>query len=41
MQIAMAIGTIVWFGEVAWLVGSVLLGTIWVAAFGWYVTRRR
>jgi hypothetical protein len=41
MHMAMAIGTIVWFGEVVWLVGSVLLGTIWFAAFCWYVTRRR
>jgi hypothetical protein len=52
MHTAMVGGTIAWFvvvgllwyvrpGEIAWLVGSLLLGAIWFAAFAWYVTRRR
>jgi hypothetical protein len=51
MHLLMAIGTIVWFGltgllwhsrpgDVLWLAGSLLLGTLWFATFAWYVTRK-
>ncbi len=50
MHLLMALGTILWFvlvgllwyvrpGEVSWLVGSLVLGAAYFAAFGWYVTR--
>jgi hypothetical protein len=50
MHLLMAIGTLVWFllvgllwyvrpGDVAWLLGSLVLGAIYMTAFWWYVTR--
>ena len=50
MHLLMAIGTLVWFllvgllwyvrpGDVAWLLGSLALGALYITAFWWYVTR--
>jgi hypothetical protein len=51
MHLLMAIATLLWFvlvgllwysrpGDIPWFVGSLILGAIWFAAFGWYVTRK-
>jgi len=50
--IVIILGNVVWLGlvallwysrpgDVAWLAGSLILGAIYFAAFGWCVTRRR
>lgn len=51
MPLLMSVGTIVWFvltgflwyfrpGDIPWLFGSLILGTVWFVAFAWYVTRK-
>ena len=50
MHLLMIVGTILWFatvgvlwylrpGEVAWFVGSLVLGLVYFFGFFWYVTR--
>jgi hypothetical protein len=50
MHLLMATGTLVWFflvgllwyvrpGDVVWLLGSLVLGALYMVAFWWYVTR--